>query len=952
MCDPTFFRRSGLGMAVLLLLLFAGALSAEIVVEGVENEEVYADDVTFQVPAEAGFDITATLNGEAVPVDADVRVDQAEYYELFVTKRDTETQDEETLLIMFIVRDSSRGNSEWGLAPWVPYPEIPSAAAEFEGARLDIMMPRNFPAGLPIPVVAWVRGDEDRRVGVNGRVSAAEFPDHPLALTRGVGFTFLPAQAAGAEASCSFSVQGLAAPRQVDIDAETAWTAVSGSLTTDTDWPDNARIHVTDDLEVAAGVDLTIGAGCVVKLAPGVAITVDGRIEANGTVDRPVVFVPEDRATPWGGMVLHDEASEAVMTAAIFTGSGADPDWFDNNDDSGSSHRDEECLVHLIDGARADFTGCAIIDNAGQAGHGEDAFLTLTDCLVAECITGGQFNGGVVNITGSALIGFPYVDAPFEDEDNDALYLTDGDHVITDTLIGWALDDGIDAGSGSAGSVLVTGVWFESCYHDAQAWSRDRDADAIGTVTINSGQGIECGHGDNLDVLAVGCLSTGNLVGARFGDNYDWTYDGYFEVRDSLLIYNKRDIFGRNWADWTIRHDQMDLHDNHLSAPNENHPNNVIWDPPANAELLAPFLTAPDDTVGVGIAVRETLVEAGQLRQGVPVRLSTFSRQTVSVDYAVRADGEAIDTGTLTFPPGQTVQMVPTQGLDLESLGVVEAAIHDPVNADVTGLAAVTLFQDVELVAVDAEWRYNDDGVAPDPDWMRPGFDDGDWPAGPAELGFGDGDEATEIDGGPSDDRHPAIYFRRSFTVDRPAAFDRLTINLRRDDGGVVYINGREVFRSNMPEGDITHDTWASGTTDSESAFYTREVDAAGLLVPDNNVIAVEVHQADAGSSDVSFALTLVGRPAFSVPGGFVRGEANGDGVVDLSDAVTVLLYLFADLSVSCVDALDANDSGALDLADTVYLLTYLFADGPAPPAPFPGSGEDPTADDLDCGGL
>ena len=47
------------------------------------------------------------------------------------------------------------------------------------------------------------------------------------------------------------------------------------------------------------------------------------------------------------------------------------------------------------------------------------------------------------------LIEFPSATAPFADDDNDAFYLTGGAHALTDCLIGWSLDDGIDAGSGA-----------------------------------------------------------------------------------------------------------------------------------------------------------------------------------------------------------------------------------------------------------------------------------------------------------------------------------------------------------------------------------------------------------------------------------------------------------------------------------------------------------------------
>ena len=59
----------------------------------------------------------------------------------------------------------------------------------------------------------------------------------------------------------------------------------------------------------------------------------------------------------------------------------------------------------------------------------------------------------------------------FSDDDNDAVYFTEGSHQLIDSVIGWAKDDGIDAGSGGTGQVVVDGSWFEACFHEGQAWS-------------------------------------------------------------------------------------------------------------------------------------------------------------------------------------------------------------------------------------------------------------------------------------------------------------------------------------------------------------------------------------------------------------------------------------------------------------------------------------------------
>jgi hypothetical protein len=81
----------------------------------------------------------------------------------------------------------------------------------------------------------------------------------------------------------------------------------------------------------------------------------------------------------------------------------------------------------------------------------------------------------------------------------------------------------------------------------------------------------------------------------------------------------------------------------------------------------------------------------------------------------------------------------------------------------------------------------------------------------------------------------------------------------------------------------------------------------------------------------------------------FLRGDANGDDVVDVSDPLFTLFYLFQGKSAGCLDALDANDDGDVGVTDVIYVLQFLFRDGPAPALPFPGAGIDMTLDTLGC---
>jgi hypothetical protein len=177
---------------------------------------------------------------------------------------------------------------------------------------------------------------------------------------------------------------------------------------------------------------------------------------------------------------------------------------------------------------------------------------------------------------------------------------------------------------------------------------------------------------------------------------------------------------------------------------------------------------------------------------------------------------------------------------------------------------------DTVLVPAGAVWKYLDNGSNQGTAWRASGFDDSAWGAGPAQLGYGDGDEATVVGYGPdAANKHITTYFRHAFTVADPGAYVSLALRLLRDDGAVVSLNGVEVFRSNMPSGAVTSTTMASAAISggSESTYVTAPL-SPGVLAAGSNVIAVEVHQANGSSSDLSFNLELIGSSAGTVTRG------------------------------------------------------------------------------------
>jgi hypothetical protein len=154
-------------------------------------------------------------------------------------------------------------------------------------------------------------------------------------------------------------------------------------------------------------------------------------------------------------------------------------------------------------------------------------------------------------------------------------------------------------------------------------------------------------------------------------------------------------------------------------------------------------------------------------------------------------------------------------------------------------------------VADGSRWRHRGRTVGSNA-WSRPWFDDSQWPRGKAQLGFGDGDEHTLLTW------TRVAYFRKTFTL--TAVPDRLELQLLADDGAVVYLNGIEVARDNMPLGAITATTHATKNrgvgNENKLRSFSLPVAALRLGV---NVLAIEVHQSLRDSRDLSFDASLSG---------------------------------------------------------------------------------------------
>ncbi|HEY0548585.1 MAG TPA: Ig-like domain-containing protein, partial [Verrucomicrobiae bacterium] len=209
------------------------------------------------------------------------------------------------------------------------------------------------------------------------------------------------------------------------------------------------------------------------------------------------------------------------------------------------------------------------------------------------------------------------------------------------------------------------------------------------------------------------------------------------------------------------------------------------------------------------------------------------------------------------------------------------------------------------LIAIGANWRYHDKGIDLGTNWSARLFNDSSWSNGPAQLGYGDvpADEATVVEDNPTPgynvndtDRYITTYFRRAFTVLNPSEFTNLVASLTYDDAAVVYLNGVEAFRVNLPTGPIVNATLALVSTENLPPAVSNI--SPSLLVVGTNVIAVEIHQNTNTSSDISFDFALQGQRG-SFPAGPTAPVVN---ITAPSDGTGFITPASINITVSATD--------------------------------------------------
>lgn len=232
-----------------------------------------------------------------------------------------------------------------------------------------------------------------------------------------------------------------------------------------------------------------------------------------------------------------------------------------------------------------------------------------------------------------------------------------------------------------------------------------------------------------------------------------------------------------------------------------------------------------------------------QLKSYAPMKLSSTKAQklklSANIPYArLQLNGQTIPTGSFN---GQVFSPVS-----------LEASAPDGYVFD--GWVQEGAQNSNALIPYGETWTYYDQGSLDGRSWKILGYSPSAWKTGKAPLGYGaasGGYKTTMEYGGDSQNKHTCYYFRKNVTLaDAPAEGESFRLDYRVDDGFVIYVNGAEAARYNMPSGSTSFSTVALDYAPTDPVDGAVTLDAS-LFHKGINVMAVEVHNNSTTSSDI-----------------------------------------------------------------------------------------------------
>ena len=189
----------------------------------------------------------------------------------------------------------------------------------------------------------------------------------------------------------------------------------------------------------------------------------------------------------------------------------------------------------------------------------------------------------------------------------------------------------------------------------------------------------------------------------------------------------------------------------------------------------------------------------------------------------------------------------------------------------------------VAVLPYSAVWQFNQSSNLDGVTWIATNYNDTTWEAGQgvlARLSSGSIAETIRTTLTVANNRN-TFYFRTRFTP--PATYSSLLISHYIDDGVIVYLNGQEAYRYNMPAGGVTYAQLASANISGSPAELGPFALPLTNVFAGTNYIAVEVHQGTFNSADIFMGIKLDATTNSAASAGLVLNEvlANNSNVAE-----------------------------------------------------------------------
>lgn len=501
------------------------------------------------------------LNNTDTNLSTYINFTEPGYYELYLKFTDSSQAVKDTTY-QFVILDSERGETEWGLKTWTPAP--------FEENlnnldALEIVYPKLIPETINTPYLVKLHVQD-----VLQKVYSRSSLNHiSFNIKLGIGTVQAPPDLT----NHNFSIAGNS------INFTPSPTSIIPVEITDTIY--NEKVLHSDtvyfmkkDLTVAMGASLIFQPNTTLLISEAANLYNFGSITINGTNSEPVYITCAASSKFWGGIISEGNNASINIKHAFICASG-----YHSSGEFSYGHAKRQALFR-INNSNINLDHCYMLDHIGQIIYPTNSTIDFNNCVVQRAKSTGEISHSNATINNSYFSDFPNDSDLFQDEDNDALYLSNTDATITNSAFMYAKDDGLDTGSDEYGNILIENCHFEACFHEGLALAsyegQTKHHTIVNCTFMNCQQGLEMGFSSSMHTANVdNCLFTGNLIGIRYGDNYDWgPKRGIITIKNSKSINNiYKDVWNMSRITWTPKLENMIFTDTYVSMQSEQYPN-------------------------------------------------------------------------------------------------------------------------------------------------------------------------------------------------------------------------------------------------------------------------------------------------------------------------------------------------------------------------------------------